>query len=387
MKKLVLFELKKFFFKKSILIVTILLIIVNFINIYETYKKDVILSSPIWISTYNELYKDFSGTITVEKIHNLIDIYQPLEMKVVDLTASTRIDDENTITGNVYSDYYLLSWLYVTPMEYMYNYRSYASEIVNKASENVEFYSNHSNNYMVKENQKIMSIFEGRYISDFEYTEMINGYVYYDFSEYLILIMLVFISANIFSYEQECEMDKILLTSKNGGVKVVTAKIIAIICFIVVYTVLFSIVDIIGFAMSYNTLEGLTLPVYAVKGFSKSYFNGTIISYSVVSCLMKILGFICISMFLLIVSRSLKLPLIVFILNAILSLTMMISHEYFVDLSTKIFNPYQLISNHTLLGRCEFINIFQTPIELTIFSCAVTVFITVTLFFHIRSKL
>ena len=87
------------------------------------------------------------GEITTDKINNLLSLYQPLADATADMTASTDTDDPNTMTGNIYSDENILEKYYVQPMEYFYNYRTYASEVAKKAKENAAFYKEQGQTY------------------------------------------------------------------------------------------------------------------------------------------------------------------------------------------------------------------------------------------------
>lgn len=133
MVRLILFECRKNFLKRSITIAIILFSVLNIFKIYSVYDQTSLLSKstdPTWNDLYWEMYEDFRGTISTEKIEKLMEIYQPLNKQTIDKTASNATDNPNTLTGNVYSDTYFFRWNFVNPMEYAYMYRNYAKEVV-----------------------------------------------------------------------------------------------------------------------------------------------------------------------------------------------------------------------------------------------------------------
>ena len=144
MTRLIRYEFYKLFCKRSILVVLILFSVINLFKINNEFHSYSYLAdgndSRSWNSVYWQLYEKYRGEITTDKINNLLDLYQPLADATADMTASTDTDDPNTMTGNIYSDENILEKYYVQPMEYFYNYRSYASEVAKKAKENAAFY-------------------------------------------------------------------------------------------------------------------------------------------------------------------------------------------------------------------------------------------------------
>lgn len=373
--RLVLFELKKIFLKPVFVFVVIMLLCINFFSIYNTYKESTYLdiallnSDKTFGDVYYDMYSDYSGEMTLEKIENLLLVYKPIQSKVADLTASSAGNVPNTLTGNVWSDYYLLNWLYVTPMEYMWTYQSVANDIVVSAYENIEFYSSYDNDYKVLENQKIIEIFRGRNIKNFEYTEMVNEYLHYDFSALLIIILLILAITNIFIYEQESKTDTIILASVKGGTSTLFAKIIALMIFITSITILFSIFDLLSFITIYGTTEGLLLPIYAIRDYKVSFFSGNILEYAMLSLILKNIGILSLVSIFLFVALSLRNSLSVFITNFSVSVFMIGVGLYFETLTggiIKTINPYFLIFNKSLFLNCEFIKMFGTPILIVV---------------------
>lgn len=338
MSRLILFELKKTFLKPVFFLIIGILLCVNFFSIYmvrenSTYLDNALLNGSengTWGDIYWDIYTAYSGEMDIEKIKEILSVYRPIESKVSDLTASSAGNVPNTLTGNVWSDYYLLKWLYVTPMEYMWTYRSTAEKIVTSANENIAFYSDYGNDYKVLENKKIVDLFSDRSVQNFEYTEMVNEYAHYDFSKLLLIIILIFAVTNIFISEKESKTDGIISASISGGKKTLFAKIFALMIFITAMSILFWLFDLISFIIVYGVAEGMfsTCAIY------------------------------------LFVAQKLKNSLAVFITNFAISAFIVGIGRYFENLTggfAKAVNPYSLIFNESLFSNYEFINVFGFP--------------------------
>ena len=181
MTRLIRYEFYKLFCKRSILVVLILFSVINLFKINNEFHSYSYLAdgkdSRSWNSVYWQLYE-----ITTDKINNLLDLYQPLVDATADMTASTDTDDPNTMTGNIYSDENILEKYYVQPMEYFYNYRTYASEVAKKAKENAAFYKEQGLNFEVRKNSVIYNLYSGRNIPAFAYQDWFCFFVYTELS-------------------------------------------------------------------------------------------------------------------------------------------------------------------------------------------------------------
>ncbi len=380
------YECKKFFFKYSLLCLILVLLCANGMKIFSIQKETTYLLDPLWVEVHGQLYEEYVGEMTVEKIEHLLSRFRSIEAEISDFTASTRTDNPDTLTGNIYSDYYLYSWFFVEPMEYMWSYGYNANEIVKKAEDNLIFYEKYQNQYKVRENEKIITLFQNRGIKDFHYTELVNEYTHYEFSSIFIFLLLLYVSTTIFSYEYECKMDKILLTHKNR--RIVLAKMFAVTLLLFIIVLLFALFDLGCFVLAFGTTEGFSLPLYALRDYSQSFFGGTILSFAVISTMMKFLGFYSIAMIFLFVAQSIKKPLIIFMVNLLIGSILFAVQNSFENLSNvwiKVINPYSLVENNMLLGRCEFVNLLGFPIPLSLAATFVTVSVGILFSFFIVS--
>lgn len=370
MTRLIRFEFYKLFWKRSILVVLVLFSVINLLKINNEFHSYSYLAdgngSRSWNSVYWQLYENYSGEITTEKINHLLSVYQPLADATADMTASTATDNPNTMTGNVYSDRNILDKYYMQPMEYFYNYRTYASEVAEKAKENAAFYKEHGQTYEVRENSVIYHLYSGRSISTFAYQEMYNYYLNYDFSSILILLLCLYGIIGTFVCEKETQMNMLLLTNPNGGKKTTLAKIVAATLFVIGVAIWFSVLDYIGFALSFGTTEGYNLPLYAISNFSTAAVNCNLLQYSILSAGTRAVGVWTMSMVFLLISMFCRNALVPFVADFGVALCLIITgalQSYSSNIWLKIINPYSLLANRILFGKTEFIGFADYPIQ------------------------
>lgn len=368
MVKLLSFECRKHFFKKSIAVAILLFSVLNVVKIYSVYDQTSLLSKsmdPVWNDLYWRMYKDFGGTITTEKIEKLMAIYQPLNKQTADKTASSAIDNPNTYTGNVYNDTYFFRWNFVNPMEYAYMYRSYANDVVNIAKENMAYFESLGNQYEYKKNAAIVDSFTGRFIPDFSYTEMYRSYIHYDFSAFLVILICMYVLINVFVSEKETEMDVLLLTTKSGGIKTVWAKLIASAIFVVIVCFWFWLIDFTAFSIIFGSLEATFSPIFAIENFANSFININLGQYAVLSSLVKTAGILVLSLVFLLVSTLFRNALLPFIISLLAAFGLIYMQEVYMGSSRvllKIINPFVLVVNRELFRKTEFVNVFGYPV-------------------------
>ena len=369
MMRLIRFEFIKQFCKRSTLVILVLFSIINLLKIHSEYKAYSYLSNGnderSWNAVYWHLYDEYSGEITVEKINHLLDLYSPLAEATADMTASTATDNPNTMTGNLYSDRNLLDKYYVQPMQYFYGYQSAADRIAEKARENSLLYEERGEEYEARKNVVIYRLYADRAISEYAYHEMYNYYLNYDFSTVLMLLLCLYGIVSTFVSEKETQMDMLLLTSVNGGKKTALAKIVAVTVFVWLVCLWFSLLDYIGFAASFHTFEGWSLPAYAIPNLAEAAVNINLLQYSLLSAALKAVGAWTLGMLMLLLSTFWKNALIPFVLDLATCMALIIggaSVAYSSFPWAKVLNPYSLLTNRILMGKTEFLNIANHPV-------------------------
>lgn len=368
--RLIKYEFYKLFCKRSILAVLILFSLINLLKINNEFHSYSYLAdgngSRSWNSVYWQLYENYKGKITTEKINHLLSTYQPLADATADMTASTATDNPDMMTGNVYSDLNILEKYYVEPMKYFYYYRTYALRVAEKAKENADVYKERGQTVEARKNSVIYNLYCGRSIPVFAYQEMYNYYLNYDFSDILILFLCLYGIVSTFVCEKETQMDMLLLTNPNGGKKTTFAKIVATALFVTGVAVWFSILDYIGFVFSFGTTEGGNLPLYAVSNFSTAAVNCNLWQYSILSTVIRAIGVWTMSMVFLLISMFGRNALVPFVADFTAALCLVITgalHSYSSNIWLKVINPYSLLANRILFSKTEFIGFAGYPIR------------------------
>lgn len=368
MVKLLLYEFRKHFLKKSIVIAILLFSVLNIVKIYSVYDQNSLLAKsrePVWHDLYWSLYGEFGGTMTREKIDKLMSIYRPLDKQTADKTASTARNNPNTYTGNVYNDTYFFRWNFVNPMEYAYMYQSYAADVVTNAQENMAFFKSLGNDYEYRKNALIADRYAGRFIPDLAYTEMYENYIHYDFSAFLVMLICVYVLPHVFVSEKETEMDVLLLTSTAGGTRTVAAKIMASVIYVCLVCSWFWLMDFAVFAAVFGSLEATFSPVYAIENFANSSIDISLGVYAVLSGLLKTAGIIVLCMMFLGISILFKNTLFPFVLSLAAAFALIYIQELYMGSGRiwfKILNPMVLVVNRELFRTTEFVSLFGYPV-------------------------
>ena len=370
MTRLIKYEFYKLFCRRSILVVLILFTVMNLFKINSEFHSYSYLAdgndSRSWNSVYWQLYEDYRGEITAEKINRLLSLYQPLADATADMTASTATDNPDMMTGNIYSDQNILEKYYVQPMEYFYHYRTYARNVAERAKENAAVYKERGQTYELRKNSVIYNLYSGRNIGDFAYEEMYNYYLNYDFSGILVLFLCLYGIVGTFVCEKETQMDMLLLTNPGGGKKTTFAKITAATLFAISVSIWFSVIDYMGFTCSFGSAEGGSLPLYAVSNFSTAAINCDLWQYSILSAAVRAVGVWTMGMVFLVISMFWRSALIPFVADFGATLCLIItgaSQSHFSNIWLKVINPYSLLANRILFSKTEFVGFAGYPIQ------------------------
>lgn len=366
---LIIFECRKHFLKTSILVAILLFSILNVAKIYTVYHQNSLLSpnfsDPKWKKLYWEMYEDFRGEMSEEKVQKLMSIYEPLEKQTADQTASTRTDNPNTYTGNIYNDFLFFKWCLVQPMEHAYMYGNYAQKVVTNAKENIKFYESVGNQYEMSKNAAIANMFKGRAISDFSYTEMYQYYVHYDFSAFLVLLICLYALMSVFVSEKETEMDTLLLTTRFGGQQTVSAKLVASVIFIGFICTWFWLLDFASFSIIFGSMEGASVPLFVLENFVNSSIHVSLAQYALISSMLKTVGIVVLGLAFLLISSLFKNALLPFIMSLFVAFGLIYFGEAYMGsgkVLLKSINPFILIVNRELFRTTEFINLFGFPV-------------------------
>lgn len=218
-------ELKKIFKNRVIFIALAVFLLLNIINIYRNYNihkgvDDCVVTGQLY------LREQLDGELTEDKQALIYQQAEKLSGLLYNEKYANQTAPENDfITGYAFWD----SQLWNTYRDYIDKAQSFNENIEQKSAEalrKAEYYSG-KNEYYEAENKLYYNTYSGRKITGIYDTNGLSGYFGYSLSSVLSVIMLLLGVIPIFSSECECDMDTVLLTSKNGSRKTAFAKIIS----------------------------------------------------------------------------------------------------------------------------------------------------------------
>lgn len=370
---LLLFEFKKNAFKPYVLVLLIVCTLVNLIGAYfsTAYYQQ---SYENFQKLYNSVLK---GELTEDKVNFVISETNRLQELTADGTASHEYDP-NTYTGIIYSDYFLFLFDIYPEVKYAVSYAYDNNRIVEKAKNNIDFFTNKNNLYELKKNEQIVSIYSNRIIKEFYDLKGMKYFVSYDFSNLIILLLCVLIIVPVFVGEKETKMDQLLPSFKKGGARLVWTKILFTFAVVFLISLWFSVWDLIGFSL-FTPLRGFDAPVYALNDFQFTPLNLRFSQYLILGFVLKTIGIGTLISLVLLASRAFKKTIYAFVVSAGVILIPYLS-QFFAKDSFKfseLINPALLIKNRYLFMDFSVQNIFDYPVSSATVAVAANLILTV----------
>lgn len=316
--KLLYLEARKGILRRAVLIALILFLCLDVLKIGMDYRagaiREVIENTEGMRAGFTELYAKSKGPITNETAGFLVGEYQRLSQVVADGTYS-RQPQEGTYSGYIFGDYYLIGSYFYTPMSYCVQYSARMEEQLKQEQENLDFYQSVGNSFMAAKSSYILRHYANRSVSSFYLMDGWVSLLKYDFSDLLILLLMILGIAASFTREKETGMTMLLTSSKRGGWPMLVSKCGAAILYAVGLTMVFSLLNlaVYGFLLG---VEGWDQPLYAMEAYQDTPFNGTVGQFYLLSCGMKALGFSILALLLLLLSACLQRTLYPCILGA-----------------------------------------------------------------------
>lgn len=375
MLKLFTYEFKKQIFRVSLLIIAVLCLVVNCYKQYETvryYGADGYIKAVMGETPDSEkLYQDFKGDLDQELFDRINAYTEELNAVIAEGKFSMDKPSDEFFTGYVYGDLNYLNML-KDEVRYAYMYPNTMAEISEKARECISFYEG-SNDYLVKENELILSIYQGRSISAFGRYETFTLFFDYEFSTFAILILMAFVFASSFAAEKATGNDRIIRSCGRAG-SVFRAKHMVMYLFVICAVIIFALVDLLGFGRYYG-FEFMEQPLYAIQSYQYTPVDISIAGTIIISLVFRILFLIFIGEVLLLISTFTK--------NIGLALTVSFAAAgamiFINSLIPEYLSPFSLLSVKTLLGSFRCVNIFGLPVPSYLIAPAVTLVLTIIL--------
>lgn len=358
---LLLFEFRKYAFKPYVLLLIIVCTVINLVGVYfsTSYYKQI-YDHENFQKIYNSRLK---GKLTEDKIDFVISETERLRKLTADGTASHEYNPD-TYTGNIYSDNFLFTLDIYPEIKYAVSYAYNNRRIIEKAKENIEFFTKKNNVYEGRKNERILSLYNNRIIGEYHDLKGMKYFVYYDLSSLIILLLCILIIVPVFVGENETRMNLLLPTLKKGGLRLLWTKIEFTFTVVVLISLWFSILDLLGFAL-FTPLRGFDAPVFALKDFQFTPLNLNFAQYLLLAFILKVLGVGTLVALVLLSSWVFKKTIYAFGMSALV-----ISLPYLSQFIPKdsfqyyeLINPALLMKNRYLFMNFSVQNIFNNPIS------------------------
>lgn len=340
------YEFKKNFFNPAIIFIIIIFLFLNALMCQTIIERQTIEYTKEFVDAHKKIYQNVSGKISKENIDFVISEKNRLNSIILSGEYDTNFDLSNTYTGYIFSDNNLINTLY-DDIYYSYNYSNYSNQIKEAAQINSDKYLKKDNVILSKEYKFMATCFDNRNISSFYTTKGWDKYLSYSFSNLLVVLIIIVGCAPIFSKEKECGMSILLKTTICGKKKITFYKIMVVVLFSFLITIIFSTQDFIIFKYNYS-LTGFLNPIYSISEFKNTGLNITIVEYLILNFFAKWLGILNISILVIIISSFNKSDTISLLCNLFV---------FFIHILIYLnFNSYSFLS---LMNIYTFTNSFN----------------------------
>lgn len=373
--KLFCYEIKKNVLKLPLLFLLIGLAAVNLYKIRETVRYEgsdgytIIMKGEE--SPFQKMESAFYGEINSE----LIEKIQAYSDKMGAIIAGGKYDTENAsdefYTGYAYGDNNVIGEIKEAVRE-AYMYPNSIMELKKRADICIDFF-NGKNEYEVRKNELLKTLYNGRKISVFGGYQAVELYFDYEFSSFVIMIIMIFVFSAAFSNEMITGTDKIIKSSGRAG-SIFWAKHFTMYAFAAALTIFFSLADILYFGRFYG-IGFFDQPLYAIPEYRFAPYNITIFGAIALSCLFKTLALILVGEVIMLISTLTKN------LGAAMTLcftaigAMIFANGYIPE----FMSPFTLFSTEKMLGEFKCLNIFGYPVPEFIVTILLTLIYTAVL--------
>lgn len=285
--KLILFEMKKMWSHKYIYILCAVCLIALIIPEFRSYSV-----SKEYIKRKHVFYERYGGVLTEKNHIEIAKLADPKEVYGKPDTQKVNLDS-------------MVADMAMSDISYMVSYKSLQEEVVGKASENADYYKENGYEYLSKLNRRIADTYseykEPWLVPGNDFFAYFKDYYYTVFAALLILI----VTAGIFTREKESRMDNIIKSSYMGAKTSFFCKMAAagLVSFIIM--LVFSIVNLI---LSFKTqcLIGWNAPFRSIPEFFYSPLNLKIWQMAALFILIKCLAAMLMGLIFAAVSSFLK---------------------------------------------------------------------------------
>ena len=158
-------------------------------------------------------------------------------------------------------------------------------------------------------------------------------------------------------------MLSVIRSSKNGRIKLSVAKQTAAVFYTLFVSIVFFVCDFLMFLYCLR-LRGIFSPVYVISSFEYTPLNISVCEFLLLTCTIKIFGFIIFSLISSVLSSVFDKSYMVFAADFMVILLLMFMSAYSSQMLDyiNIINPVNLLTNRNLFAEFNVINIIGAPV-------------------------
>ena len=370
MKQLFAHEMKKIFSNRLFLFLLLFLLFVDGLYIYKTYDT--------YRDPYNKetseaqwkIYQTVEGEITAEKVNALTAMIDRLEADNTGDAADLDPSMAAGADGGAQSGYYYNAYWDLTVARNLFDKLSaayyYSRDMEALLAENealLALYREKGNTTLVKQAELIAESYSGRAITSYYDTETYGSYFSYDFSSFLILLLVFLMTAALYAGETESGMRYLLRSTPGGRLRLMAAKQCAMAVSVTAICVLFFVCDFLLFLWCVR-LRGGGNPLYSITAFSQTPLNLTVGGFALLLAALKWIGFLCFGQIGCLLSSLFEKSFLVFAADLLLCFALMVLStcsggilEYL-----NLLNPLQLLIGREMFYTFRTVELFGAPV-------------------------
>ncbi|MFD2117265.1 hypothetical protein ACFSTH_13100 [Paenibacillus yanchengensis] len=386
MLRLIYYELRKNYWKRYILLTTLLFLVLNVLMIYRPYVSGDGLMEYFMPHTqefetewtfYEEMHQKLDGKITNERAQYVVDEYSRLRELVAN-RAYSREYQPDTYTGYIWTDYMMITKYIYEPMLYAVEYEENIKQVLDKANANIKFYTMHELPYELAKNEYITKQYKHRAIYEFYDSKTWEKLFTYRLSDAFLLLLVLLGVVPIYVQERELDMDQLILSSKNGKKNMSIAKLLSTILYIAILVSIFAITNITTIHILYG-LEGKDMPLYALQSFQYTPLNISVLQFYCLLVFFKFTALVMVGWWIAFFSTLFQQVIYPYILSLLFIIVGLFSSGYFASVSfgktiVALASPFTLLKVDGLYQELFGINIANHFMLRPIVSLAVQLF-------------
>ena len=374
-------ELKKIFSKKIVIVFIFLLLFVNVFNIFSTVASAS--DHWMWIDAEKKMYALVEGKINKENVGRIIAYRDRLERAIEE---NKKIE---TILADEQSDLLQVNNI-IQKLSEAYTYNDRLEVLKENVKVQSSVLAGKENKYLLRVNQKIERTYEDRKITEFYNSKGYSDWFRYDFSSFLVLLLIILSCSAVFAGEKENGMEALILSSTGGRKRLSHCKKASCAVFSAIMAVLFFVSDFLSFKIT-TGMKGGFLPLYALEEYEYTPLGINIFEFSIILLLVKALGFVLISYFVCIFSSCFSKSYVVFFLSLCFSFGLMYVCSYSGEKMAFVnfFNPIKLLTARNMFKSFSVARIASYPVDrftVTAFGCWIVLIVLSLLTDALNSK-